>query len=260
MNVPSTMSAWLPGLRPACALTGYGLLLWLGMSTPLLHPSTVEAMALKGPQQLMLVIGMLLSAASLLPAPTRNPAADAPAGRRRARGLATALLIAAGLLAWQVHAGHPDPGWLAIDGMLTVILALLAMLDLGLRSAANDSSLQAPLGCALALLSGLAMLFGLAAGKWAGDGLAAMSVPSLLLLMLPAIALKLADWRESGVLRPLSRRQIAILSLLFGLPLACALLMWLFPGFAGAGWRLAAPVLLAGLVLERAEPARPASG
>ena len=87
-----------------------------------------------------------------------------------------------------------------------------------------------------------------------------MSVPSLLLLMLPAIALKLADWRESGVLRPLSRRQIAILSLLFGLPLACALLMWLFPGFAGAGWRLAALVLLVGLVLERAEPARPASG
>lgn len=257
MSIPSPMSAWISGLRPACALTGYGLLLWLGMSTPLLHPSTIEALALKGPQLLMLVIGLLFSAVGLLPAPSHMPIADAAASRRKARGLATALLIAAGLLAWQVRAGHPDPGWLAVDGVLTVILSLLAMLDPGLRGAASHSSLQAPLGCALALLSGLAMLFSLAAGAWAGDGLAAMSVPSLLLLMLPAVGLKLADWRESGVLRPLSRLQITILSLLFGLPLTCALLMWLFPGLANAGWRLAAAFLLAGFALERAEPTRP---
>jgi hypothetical protein len=111
MSIPSPMSAWISGLRQACALTGYGLLLWLGMSTPLLHPSTIEALALKGPQLLMLVIGLLFSAVGLLPAPSRMPT---PMRRPRVarHGPATAPLIAAGLLAWQVRAGHQTrAGW-----------------------------------------------------------------------------------------------------------------------------------------------------
>jgi hypothetical protein len=83
-----------------------------------------------------------------------------------------------------------------------------------------------------------------------------MSVPSLLLLMLPAVGLKLADWRESGVLRPLSRLQITILSLLFGLPLTCALLMAV-PRARQCGLATGRGLLLAGFALERAEPARP---
>ncbi len=242
----------LPGLQAALALTGHGLLLWLGISTPLLHPAAVEALSLRGPQQLMLAAGMALSALALLPLRDAGPAPAPHPGRTRA--LAAALLAAAGLLAWQIRGGHPDPGWLAIDGIAVVIAALLAMLDLGARSAATPSSLQAPLAGALALLAGAAALFWLAAEKWAGGGLAALSVPPLLLLMLPAAALTLADWRERGVLRPLSRRRIIVLALLFGLPLACAGLMWWVPEAARAAWRIAAPAVLAGFVLERAGP------
>lgn len=244
----------LPGALAALALAGQGLLLWIGLSAPLLHSDTLQTHALRGPQRLMLGVGMVLAALAL------TPFVDARWQTRRTRKLAATLLLAGGLLAWQLHVPHPDSGWLAIDGMAVVVVAILAMLDLGLASAARPTSLQAPLGMSLGLYGGVALLSWLAAETWAGGGLGQLSASPPLLLMVPAVALKLADWHAQDLLRPLSRERIAALVLAFALPLACVLTMAAFPAAAHAAWRLAAPALLAGLMLERAEPAlRPAA-
>jgi hypothetical protein len=83
-----------------------------------------------------------------------------------------------------------------------------------------------------------------------------MSVPSLLLLMLPAVGLKLADWRESGVLRPPSPADhdpAAAVRPAADMRAADAAV----PRARQCGLATGRGLLLAGFALERAEPARP---
>ncbi|WP_202839289.1 hypothetical protein [Luteimonas saliphila] len=214
--LPDAVSAVLSG-------TGFGLLLWLGISVALVPPGAGMA-ALRAPQMWSLILALALlcvaaaiavsasaaprSVRSLLHAPTRWHL------RRNALASSAAALALAvgGLLSW-APSGAPRALALGLVGMLLSLTSLgVVVANAVARPSAASSAVPHPLIVPVqvltALSTGLALMFALLAGLLAvGPGGGRMLIILLVLGVLAAAtsALYWRDARAGGNGRPAAR-------------------------------------------------------
>lgn len=248
-----------PGLRHlvhamgALAAAGAGLLVWLALSSALLHGRGADMQRLVQVQcaglGLALVLASLVAPALLRAAPSRP--------RDYARiAWPLALLAGVAVLALRLWPGAGG-AWLGPAAGLACLGALVALATLPWLDAAppgSPTSLRLPLQLVLGLLCGAALLFALVAVFWPGPMPAAAPLPSLLLLGAMVAALLLADWHANGGLRVAfaDRIRVASLVLLVLLPWLLTLALYLDPRWPRLAWPAAALSILAGAVLEQA--------
>ncbi|GAB3512302.1 hypothetical protein [Pseudoxanthomonas daejeonensis] len=245
-TLQARLRPWLGALCDA----GCGLVLWVALSSALLLGASGTLRKLVDLQVWGLGLGVLLAAAGfglLWPRPT------AP-GRWWIRTVtALALVAASGVALAGLHLQpQPDPAFLALCALLACIGALATVAGLSMLEG-GQAGLLLPTRLALSLLSGATLLFALIALRWPGPIMAAGPVPSLLLLVLVAVAMVVASWMAQGGLRAWTRHRgrWLVLGLLAILPLLAAALLYLQPGWARVLWPLVALSVLAGAVIER---------
>ncbi len=234
------------------ATAGAGLLVWLALSSALLHGRGAELQRLLAVQTAALALALVLS---LLIVPALWQAPRGRAVRYASAAWAAAVAGGVALLALRLQVG-PVTAWTGPAAALACLGALAAMGSVPWLCATPPpaSSLRLPLQLVLGLLCGAGLLFALVATFWQGPMPAAAPLPSLLLLCAMAAAVLLAHWQTSaGGLRAALATGGAwiVLGLLVLLPCVLALALYLDPRWARAVWPLVALCVLSGAVLER---------
>lgn len=247
------MNAAAYGRRPslqaasqALAGAGAGLLVWLAISIAMLLGRTGVMQGLANLQlRGLAVVAVLLLLA--LPALAVRPADTWQVRTRLAWGLSLlATLALLGLQLWPPQV----PGWTTLSAALGCLGAMAMATCMGQAGQGEAGlSLHGPMGLALALLGGMAMLLALVSLHWPGTMPALAPLSSLLLLGVTVAGLLLASWKADGGLRRPGR--VAVLALLTVVPWALAGLAQLLASAASTCWWLLACSVLAGMVWER---------
>ena len=255
----------LPALASALAGAGLGLLAWTGISVALLQVRSDQLAALRSLQYSGLLLGGVLTLASLVSL-RASPTASGIKWRQITAGLLalTLALAVAVLIVFSLSA--VSAGWTAVCAVLLSLGAVATTFGLGICAISSGHAtwqrqMVVPGFLAYALLAGAALLFALIALKWPGQGLLSMPAVSLLTLVVMVAATKVLYWSENGSLHadvqglppswalPL---RMLILVLLAVIPLLLTIVLVRWPGvMPQAGWCLVALSVLAGGYLER---------
>lgn len=246
----------------ALSMAGLGMMVWLGISIALLQGRGTEMALLRSIQRDALLLALVLA---VLAAPWLHAAAVAR--WRRASLAVLCVALAANVVLLVLLARQPvDPGWTAVAAALLGLAAIAALLLHGASLASTGAGgwraqMVPPNRLAQALLTGAALMYAVLALRWPAGGPLGSPAPSLIMLLLVALALKLLYWFENGGLRvgidglPQAAAlavRLRVLALMAGLPLpiACALLWW--PQLdSPAVWGALVASLLVGSTLEQ---------
>lgn len=250
-----------PGAMPAVlSATGFGLLLWLGVSVALLPHGTGMA-ALRAPQMWALIMGLALLAAAAACAVAARGArgllhADTPWQRRRNLLVAIAVLlaVATGVLLIPGVGGSARGLALGFAGMSLAAASLgavaaAAVAEVSPAPRAELPPLAVPSRLLSAMLTGLALMFALLSGLLSASGGGPRMLTILLLLGVLASLVLWLDARQAGASRDRSRPAWLPPLLLAGAPALSLALATAGLGGATAWLWLVAICALAGALL-----------
>ena len=253
----------LPILRAACQALGgigLGLSLWMGLSSGLLLTRGIVPSQLRAFPLVTLALALVLTAAAFVAMPTTVDGL-ARIWKPRTRILLLACLACTAALLALVTMPRPDPGWIAVAGLLACLSAFAAIAALAVSCHDGPGSLgnALPAQLALALLGGAAWLMVLMGEFWAGPMSAGMALPLLMLALLATITVATPWWTGGGLRhREGQTARWTILALLLPVPLLAIIVAGAWPGLGRPAYGLAAAAITAALVLERLLECAPA--